>query len=294
LKYIDIHVHAFRFPGFPRPNNGKTFATPEQIIEQYDRLSIEKGVVLPLVSPEARKVTQSTDEVLATCNQYPSRLIPFCNIDPRFYSNSPDSPLNLMLFYYQDMGCKGIGEITANLPFNNPLVENLFKHCQYVGFPVIFHISPTIGGNYGLYDKPGLPLLEGALKKFPDLIFLGHSQAFWAEIGPVKRKSDRTGYPKGKVKKPGRVIELMRKYPNLHGDLSAGSGFNAVSRDKRFGLEFMEEFQDRLYFGTDICEPNGPTPLMDYMLKLHQSGEISEKIFKKIMRQNAIMLLDKN
>ena len=47
----------------------------------------------------------------------------------------------------------------------------------------------------------------------------------------------------------------MRRYPNLYGDLSAGSGFGAISRDPEFGYAFLEEFQDRLYFALDLCDP---------------------------------------
>ena len=40
--------------------------------------------------------------------------------------------------------------------------------------------------------------------------------------------STRGGYPKGPIHKPGRVAELLSKYDNLYGDLSAGSGYNAI------------------------------------------------------------------
>ena len=136
-----------------------------------------------------------------------------------------------------------------------------------------------------------LPLLERALTKFPDLVFLGHSQAFWAEIGPLDDPQARRGYPEGPVVRPGRVVELMRRYPNLHGDLSARSGFNAVSRDEQFGLAFLDEFQDRLYFGTDICAPDTPMWLTDYLPRLRSEGRLSEDVFDKIARTNATRLL---
>ncbi|MEI8345181.1 MAG: hypothetical protein WCG06_03820, partial [Candidatus Omnitrophota bacterium] len=48
----------------------------------------------------------------------------------------------------------------------------------------------------------------------------------------------------------GRVPQLMRKYTNLYGDLSAGSGCNALKRDRKYAVKFLNEFQDRLMFGT--------------------------------------------
>jgi len=288
--FIDIHVHTRKVSGLPR--NGKpAYATPEQLIERFDAVGIERAVLLPSVSPECTRTPQSLEEILAICREHPDRFIPFCNVDPRMLTNSPGAPLNEIIEFYKNAGCKGVGEITANLPFDHPMVENLFRHCQALKMPVTFHMASSIGGDYGLFDQPGLPLLERALAKFPDLVFLGHSQAFWAEIGPLDDPQARRGYPAGPVVRPGRVVELMRRYPNLHGDLSARSGFNAVSRDEQFGPAFLTEFQDRLYFGTDICAPDTPTWLTDYLPRLRSEAKLSHDVFDKIARANATRLL---
>ncbi len=292
--FIDIHTHVRRAKGFPREWDKSTYATPGELIAVFDRVGIDKAVVLPAASPECAHVPQSLETFLEACAEHPERLIPFCNCDPRFLTNSPDAPLDEFLQFYKDKGCKGVGEVTANLRFDDPLVENLFAACQKVALPLTFHIGPQLGGCYGLVDEPGLPLLEGALKKFPGLVFLGHSQPFWAEIGPLENPEDRSGYPTGRIKKPGRVVELMRKYPDLHGDLSANSGCNAIKRDQMFGAGFLDEFQDRLYFGTDICSPAGEAcqaPLADYLVRLRDQKKISETCFNKVARENAVRLL---
>jgi predicted TIM-barrel fold metal-dependent hydrolase len=288
--FIDIHVHATRYPAVPR--RGKpTFSAPEGLIERYDELGVERAVVLPLVSPESRHQIVTTEEVLEIAREHPDRFIPFCNVDPRMLAYSADAPLGDLLEHYKLAGCMGIGEVTANLPFNDPMVENLLCHCERAGLPMIFHVATKIGGTYGLYDEPGLRLLEGALGKFPDLTFLGHSQAFWSEIGALDSPDERGGYPKGPIAAEGRAVELMRRYRNLHGDLSAGSGYNAVSRDEEFGVRFLEEFQDRLYFGTDLCAPDTGTPLVDYLLRLKSEGRLGADAFEKIARRNAMGLL---
>jgi predicted TIM-barrel fold metal-dependent hydrolase len=274
------------------PRDGKPpYATPEQLIQRYDAIGVERAVLLPGVSPEANRQIQSVEEVLEI-SEADGRFIPFCNVDPRQVANSPDAPLGELLEFYRSAGCKGVGEVTANLPFDHPMVENLFRHCERLGMPVTFHVSPTLGGTYGLYDEPALPRLEEALQKFPELVFLGHSQPFWAEIGPLEDVEQRGGYPSGPVQRPGRVVELMRRHPNLHGDLSANSGYNAVSRDEGFGAQFLAEFEDRLYFGTDICAPDTPTPLVDYLLRLREEGRISPPCFDKIAKANAARLLE--
>lgn len=288
--FIDIHVHAQRVPGPPRSGD-RDFSSPEWLIERYDKIRVEKAVLLPLVSPECRYTLTTTEDNLEIAERYPDRFIPFCNVDPRAMTDRPDAPLDQILSYYKERGCRGVGEVTANLRFDDPRVENLFSHCQSLGLPVTFHVSPTIGGNYGLYDEPGLPLLEQALAKFPDLIFLGHSQAFWIEIAPPDPSVSRNSYPTAPITSEGAVQRLMRNYPNLHGDLSAGSGYNALARDLDHATSFLNEFQDRLYFGTDICAPDTPTPLVDLLKTMRKERRISRTVFDKIARRNAIRLL---
>jgi hypothetical protein len=269
------------------------YCTCEELLARYDELGIEAGVMLPEVSPECVYIPESNEDVLARAARFPGRLIPFCNIDPRAMTNRPDAPLDKLLAHYKALGAKGVGEVTCNLPFTDPLVQNLFHHVEAAGLPLTFHISPEIGGNYGLYDDPGLPQLEECLRQFPNLRFLGHSQAFWAEMTPLgEGAQDRRGYPKGTIRVEGRVQELMRRYPNLLGDLSAGSGHNALARDLDYAARFLDEFQDRLYFGTDICYPDTPTPLVDLLLKLRDSGAISDSVFRKVARENAAALLE--
>lgn len=111
-------------------------------------------------------------------------------------------------------------------------------------------------------------------------------------MAPLKEDDDRLGYPNYPIEKEGVVPKLMRKYDNLYGDLSAGSGCNALSRDREYAIKFLNEFQDKLMFGTDICVPDTPTPLVDFMLDLRDNGDISEEVFNKVAKGNAIRILE--
>jgi len=288
--FIDIHGHAVRTPGFDQ-NGAYQFCTAKGLIERHDAIGIEKCVLLPLVNPECAYVVQSNEDVLEMAEKHRGRFIPFCNIDPRFISNAPDAPLVEALEYYRSKGCKGVGEVCANIPFLDPLAQNLFSAAERAGLPLTFHIGAQIGGLYGLYDEPGLPQLEECLRRFPKLKFLGHSQTFWAEIGTMDSPNDRYGYPRYPIRAEGALVRLMRKYPNLYGDLSANSGYNALARDRRHAARFLEEFADRLVFGTDICAPTTPTPLADLLIEMRDKGQISETVFAKVARENAIRIL---
>jgi len=289
---VDIHVHTSALaPQGPTRPNGETYATPDELIGRYDARGIRLGVILPSVNPECSHLLTTNEEALGIVERHPGRFVAFCNLDPRFVTNSTDADLAPLLQHYRARGCRGVGEVCANLWFDNPLVVNLFRHCEASGLPVTFHVATRAGGTYGLIDDLGLPRLEKALARFPGLTFLGHSQAFWSEISGDVTEETRGGYPPGPVVPGGRIVELMRRYPNLHGDLSAGSGHNAVSRDPDFGYAFLEEFQDRLYFGTDICAPSNETPLVDFLADALREGRLSETAYEQIAWRNAARLL---
>ena len=290
--FIDIHVHTRYFPG-PERLCGGTYATPEELQAMLKPHGVQKAVILPNANPECAFIIGGMGDALAVVEKYPDFFIPFMNVDPRQVSNSPDADLTHVMKYYKERGCKGIGEVCANLPFDDPLMENLFKHAQANELPLLFHMAPERGGYYGIVDHLGLPLLEGALQKFPDLTFVGHSQPFWAEISGDLTEEIRNTYPNGPVAEGGATVRLFRKYPNLYGDLSpaAGSGFNAISRDPEFGFAFMEEFQDRLLFGSDICDPRNKLTLIGYLNDAVTNGDISREAYEKICYKNAEKLL---
>ena len=289
--FIDIHTHTRRIRGPKRPGN-RSYPTPQELIERCDKLGIERAVLLPGVNPECSYVPQSNEEVIELAREYGGRFIPFCNVDPRAMTNSPDAPLGDILRHYRDRGCKGLGESYANLPLLDPLYQNLLGHLQEVGLPITFHVAAQIGGAYGVYDDPGLPQLERSLARFPELKFFAHSQTFWAEMAPLEKPGDRYGYPRYPIREEGVVPRLFRQYPNLYGDLSAGSGHNALARDPEYAVGFLNEFQDRLLFGTDISTPDTPTPLVDFLLDLRHGNRISEEVFNKVARENAVRVLN--
>jgi len=293
--FIDIHCHAYR----KRPPV-YSFSTPEQVIERYDAVGIEKGALLPIVSPEIY-LPQANEDILDMVEQYPDRFFAFCNIDPRALTYSPHAPLGDLLRYYKDKGCRGLGEVMPNLPVMDPLVQNLFKHAQDVGLPVTFDGSDQMTGDFGLYDDPGLPQLEHTLQRFPELVILGHGPVFWTEISRLETPGERGHVfrpwggqvgrmPSGPIKEEGVVPKLLRLYPNLYGDLSDLNPWNALARDPEYGPRFLTEFQDRMLFGTDLCFPDMTLPLIDLLLDWRDTGKISEEVFNKVAKENAVGL----
>lgn len=294
IKKIDIHAHATAFPRYAAPNRNSGYRMPsaEEVLKFYDRLNIEKGVLLPIVAPEATCLPMTNENCKWIADQYPERFVWFCNVDPRAIDNNPTSDLGFLLEHYKKLGARGVGELTSNIYADDPRTDNLFACCVEAGLPVTIHIAPEPDGYYGIVDDLGLPRLEKMLKKYPDLIILGHSQPFWAEIGPCWPEIRNT-YPTGKITEEGRLPKLLREYGNLYCDLSAGSAANALMRDRDYAARFIEEFSDRLYYGCDICATfnTHPYTFNDFLDSMRASGEIGEVNYRKIVRDNAVKLL---
>jgi uncharacterized protein len=286
---IDFHTH------IGRTGKSRTMGLEAaELVAWMDVKGISRAVVLPLHDSPSGWYFATTETVLDSCSRFPDRLIAFAQIDPHFGDNSPDADFTDLLAEYRDRGCGGVGEITANLPFDEPRVINLMRQCGGAGMPVIFHATNAVGGTYGLADDLGLPRLERLLREAPDTVLCAHGPAWWAEISADAADATRGGYPKGPVTRPGRVELLLSRYPNLYGELSAGSGFNAITRDPAFGLEFLERFQDRLLFGTDKLSRtmgDADVPIIPFMERILREGSISAEAHAKITHGNAARLL---
>jgi len=286
---IDFHTH------IGRTGKSRTASLePVELVLKMDRRGIDKAVVLPLHDSPSGWYYATTETVLAAYGQFPDRIIPFAQIDPRFGNNSPTTDFSDLLAEYKERGCLGVGEITANMYFDDPMVINLVCQCGEAGLPVLFHAAHRVGGTYGLVDDLKLPRLEKLLNEAPDTIFVAHGPAWWSEISADSTDNTRGGYPKGPVVAPGRVAQLLEKYPNLYGELSAGSGFNAITRDSEYGLEFLSAFQDKLLFGTDTLNRSmneAQVPIIGFMKRILEDGQISSLAHAKITHRNAARLL---
>ncbi len=296
---IDIHSHCYKNPlPFVTP-----FASPEELIALYDKMGVDKAVLLPVVNSEIY-FPQSVDEILEICKQYPDRFIPYCNIDPRAMTNAPNAPLYKVLEYYKNKGCKGIGEVMPNLEIMDPRVQNLFASAEMVDMPIVFDGSVVKSGDFGLYDDPGLPQLEQTLQRFPKCKIFGHGPVFWAEVFKLRTPAERgyiftwngDGDQVGKygsdLVEEGVVPTLLRRYENLYLDLSDGSPLHILSRNKEFTKKFLNEFQDRLYFGTDLCNKYHNYTHVEFWKNLLKEGTVSQEVYDKLTHKNAIKLLN--
>jgi len=276
-KYFDMHTH------LGQTWNSTQVLTAEVLLRWMDANDIAQAVVLPLINPEASSYPLTTNFVLSETQSYRDRLIPFCSIDPRTSFQGGHKGLVDMLNLYIEAGAKGFGEHKPGIPFDDPRNMAIFAACGEAGLPVLFHLD-----NERNTDVPGLPGLEKVLQVNPATTFVGHGPGWWASISGDATQADLGGYPKGKTAAGGAIDRLMESYPNIYGELSAGSGANSISRDLEFGREFLIRRQDRVMFGTDFLSPGQGVPQFELFDK---QVELPMDVQAKIFRDNARRLL---
>jgi len=276
--YVDMHTHLGQTWNTTQP------LSAEELLRWMDAHKIAQAIVLPLVSPESSSYLLTTDFVITQTKPFRDRLIPFCSIDPRTSYTGGLTGLVAMLKKYVDNGAKGFGEHKPGVAFDDPKSMLIYAACAELNLPLLFHID-----NQRNLDQPGLPGLEHALKDNPGCNFIGHGPGWWASISGDVTQANLHAYPKTKVAPGGAIDTLMDKYPNLFGDLSAGSGAGAISRDLAFGREFLIRRQDRILFGTDFLAPAQAVP--QFELFEQKLTDLPAAAKAKIFRDNARQLL---
>lgn len=275
-KYVDVHVH------LGQPWNERGPLTAEQMLRWMDAKEIAQAWVLPLVSPESWFYPITPQWVFEQTAPFRDRLIPFCVIDPRTINLGGYDGMVDILQRYVDAGARGFGEHKWGGPIDDPRNLDVFRACAKLKLPVLFHLDSKRNT-----DQPGLPGLEKVLQENPDGVFIGHAQGWWASISGDLKPGELSSYPRTKVAPGGAIDRLMDKYPNLYGDLSAGSGANAIRRDPEFGREFMIRRADRLLFGTDYLADGQAVP----QFELFESLDLPDEVAAKVFRENARRLV---
>jgi len=228
-KLIDCHLHINHFN-----------RTIEDTIRHMNATGTDRAFILPLETGEGGVVLHS-ETVLHAFHTYKDRVIPFCQSDIR----RPDVLDRLRAYHL--LGCRGVGEQKEHLPLNDPRVEAVIALCDELDWPITLHFQDGENGyNQGLADH-----LEKYLKTYNRVRIIGHAQTWWANISADVPPAAQTIYPTGPVKPGGLLDRLLGEYSNLYADLSAGSGYGALTRDEEFTAGFIERHPQQLLFGSD-------------------------------------------
>jgi predicted TIM-barrel fold metal-dependent hydrolase len=132
-------------------------------------------------------------------------------------------------------------------------MQRIYQVAQARRVPVLMHWQ------FQMYNY-GFERFHMMLAKYPKVSFLGHAQTWWAHVDGSYADDLAQLYPKGPVTPGGLTDRYLSDYPNMYGDLSAGSGLNALTRDEGFARDFLTRHQDKLVFGSDCSDAEGSGP----------------------------------
>ena len=151
---------------------------------------------------------------------------------------------------YLKRGAKVIGEQKFGVECDSPEMQAIYSLAGEYDVPVLMHWQ------FKMYNH-GFERFHRMLEKFPRVTFIGHAQMWWANIDR-KHAEPSVSYPKGPITAGGLTDRYLSDYQNMYGDLSAGSGLNALTRDEGFAREFVSRHRDKLIFGSDCsCQDVG-------------------------------------
>ena len=239
----------------------------KKMIENMDRFHIDKTWLLtwevpmsewdPETSWAFTRATKDAAVPLEATLEYireaPQRFILGYAPDPR-----DPYALNRLKAAQRSFDVKICGEIKLRMMYDNPDALRLYRLAGELGMPVLMHFDYEYERGK-LFPRPswwyggGIDCLERVLKACPGTNFIAHAPGFWAHISNDSLYETQA-YPQGPVIPGGRIEQLLEKYPNLYCDMSAGSGFKALSRDREFTKRFLTEHHDHILYGRDYFD----------------------------------------
>jgi predicted TIM-barrel fold metal-dependent hydrolase len=276
---IDIHQHT-NYSG----------RTNDQFIAHQRAMGITKTVLLPAGTEVERPSTHmgKSNGLAAQCGgnqsvvdlsrQYPKELL--------FGANEvTDLPTARQeIEKYLKLGGVIIGEQKFSLNCDSESIEMVASLAQEYQVPVLMHFQ------HEMYNL-GIERFHTILKKYPKVNFIGHAQTWWGNID--KELEQKVLYPVTKVTPGGITDRLLSDYPNMYGDLSAGSGLNSMLRDEDHARGFLDRHQDRLVFGSDCNDTIGRGPGCQgaQILAAIRRLAPNAKAIRRILYENAARLL---
>ncbi|MEX2578106.1 MAG: amidohydrolase family protein [Verrucomicrobiales bacterium] len=270
-RIVDIHQH-INFHG--RRN--------DELVRHQKDMGVSRTVLLPSGSALVRGSTHDgrsnglaarvfgTEAAARLTAEHPAAFVYFCN-------EVPDSEgATKKLEKWLEKGALGIGESKFHLECDSAPMIRVYEIAKAYKVPVLLHFQ------HDSYNM-GFERLPKVLERFPEVSFIGHAQTWW---GNIDAAHDQTVmYPKGPVEAGGLTDRYLADYPNVFGDLSAGSGRNALNRDEEHAAAFLERHQDKLMLGTDCADTEGSgekcsgSQQIDNVRRLVEDPKARAKIF---------------
>lgn len=275
-EVIDLHQHV-DYRGRSDPH----------FIAHQKAMGISKTILLPAGQPAQRPSTHegksnglaagvgTTERAFRLVQEHPDLFLFGAN-EITDLESAPSA-----IESWLEKGACIIGEQKFDVDCDSEASQRLYALAADHGVPILLHFQ------HQMYNR-GYERFGRMLSRFPKTRFIGHAQTFW---GHVDAKHDpAVMYPKGGVTPGGLTDRYLADHPNFFADMSAGSGYNAFSRDEDHARRFLERHQDKLIFGSDCKDLLGRGPGCQgaktlAMVRRLASAEVSAKIFSGNIRR---------
>jgi len=153
-------------------------------------------------------------------------------------------------------GAQGFGEMKFHVAADGPELRRMYALAADLRVPILIHFQEVDHSpNEGTWSAGYAKTFESILKAYPRTTFIGHADAFWANVSADYH--NEAVYPAGPVTRGGATDKWLGDYPNLFGDMSAVSCNTALTRDPEFTADFLKRQQDKLLFGSDCSCRDG-------------------------------------
>lgn len=273
---IDIHQHT-NYSG----------RTDDQLLTHQRAMGITTTILLPSgrklnygstyygLSNGLQADTTGNEACHEFARRYPKEFIAGANEVPDF----PEAVQEIEK--YLKLGAPVIGEQKFGIECDSPEMQKIYALAQAYNVPVLMHWQ------YGMYNR-GFDRFHTMLTKFSKVNFIGHAQTWWANIDK-DHKDQNVLYPKTKVTPGGLTDRYLSDYPNMYGDISAGSGLNSMLRDEDHARSFLGRHQDKLLYGSDCSDIVGHGPACHGAQTIETIRRLSpdKKVERKILYSNA-------
>ena len=268
---IDMHAHAWT----PATNISDW-------VKRMDDANIDKSIILSF------ETGKKFDAVIEQYAAFKDRFSIWCGLDYTGYDQNPKWVDNAIaeLRRCKEIGAEGVGELgdkglgeyySSPVPgigmhINDERMDPLLEECGRLKLPVNIHVADPIwmylpmdihnDGMMNAYnwriemkekdmlDHAALiASLEDAVRKHPGTIFIA------CHFANCTHDLSITG-------------NLLDKYPNLYTDLT--SRLKEICTVPRYARSFIEKYQDRIFFGSDVGYD--PGKFLDYSTRIYEAS----------------------
>ena len=304
----DMHTHVYA-------QNDQAIA---QWIKAMNDCGVEKTIILTGATGDR------FDTIVNLYAKYLNRFELWCGLDNSGYDKAgygPEAVKELERCFKK--GAKGVGEImykgkgipnssegrTIMLP-DDPRADILFEKCAELGMPVNLHVSED-KWMYEKIDSTNDGLMNSAKWHITNENGSKSHEEILDRLANTLKKHPRTTFVAAHLANCCADLSflgnLFDKYPNFYADISARYG--EIAPIPKFVHEFIEKYQDRLVYGTDVNfnekfyratfriletsdEHFYEIGMFGYHWPLYGLA-LSDKALKKLYKDNAIKIMNR-